>query len=216
LAGLNYVQAHQLGTEFGDSSDQDFSFSMSNFGFGLVPQVCPTATPTPGPPGIISVAPTSLSFPVTGVGPKPSSKQVTVDFTPTDAMAHTQNLFIDSNDPSHLTKNVSLAGTGQAGELSAPPSIKSSPARVGATASRPGVLRNRGKGALTGAIPTLGAPYSISPSGAFTIQAGKTLPITISFTPQTTGISDSSVNIAVDSPSAPQPGVTIQLRGSGK
>ena len=46
ITALNYVQAHQLGTELGGSADQDFSFTMSKFGFSVVPQVCPTATAT--------------------------------------------------------------------------------------------------------------------------------------------------------------------------
>ncbi len=256
IAGLNYVQAHQLGTEFGGSSEQNFSFTMSKFGFGLVPQVCPTATATPVPPASISVAPTTLSFPVTGVGVNPTTKSFTirnlsktnaligqlvipngpfspnpngqftiqprgsskveVSFAPIDAMPHSIQLQIESNDPAHPTVIITLNGTGEAGILSAPASIKFPATRVGSTSSRNSVLRNRGKGTLSGTIPTLSAPYSISPTGPFTIQAGKPLPIAISFRPQTAGPSDASVNIAVGSPSTPQPGVTIQLSGSGK
>jgi hypothetical protein len=208
------------------------------------------------PPASISVAPTTLSFPVTGVGANPTTKSFTirnlsktnmligqivvppgpfsstpngdftvqahgsskveVNFAPTDAMSHSLQLQIDSNDPAHPTVNVMLNGTGEAGVLSAPASIKFPATRVGSTSSRPSILRNRGKGTLTGSIPTLGSPYSISPTGAFTIQAGKTLPITMGFMPQTTGPSNAGVNIVVDSPSTPQPGVTIQLSGSGK
>jgi hypothetical protein len=256
IAGLNYVQAHQLGTEFGGSSDQNFSFTMSKFGFGLVPQVCPTPTPTPtASPGSLSFEPTSLSFPVTGVGAKPAGKfftirnlsktttlrgtitvpsgpfsatpngafqlmphvsqRVTVDFTPTDAMAHMEDLVINSNDPSHSSVNVSLSGTGEAGELSAPASIKFPATKVGATASRTEVLRNRGKGTLTGSIAALSAPYSITPSGPITIDAGKPLSIKISYMPTGTAPADTDVSITVEAPSTPA-SVMIPVSGSGK
>jgi len=251
ISGLNYLQAHDIGTELGGGTTANFSFTMSKFGFQLIPQVCPAP-----PPASISVAPTTLSFPVTGIGSRPTTKSFTirnlsktnmligqivvpagpfsstpngplsvkphgsskveVNFAPTDAMSHSLQLQIDSNDPAHPTVNVTLNGTGEAGVLSAPASIKFPATRVGSTSSRHSILGNRGKGTLTGTIPTLGASYSISPIGPFTIQAGKTLPIAISFMPQTTGTSDSGVNIAVDSPSTPQPGVTIRLSGSGK
>jgi hypothetical protein len=249
IAGLNYVQAHQLGTEFGGSSDQNFSFTMSKFGFGLVPQVCPT------PPASIAVAPTTLSFPVTGVGANPTTKfftirnlsktnaligqlvipngpfspnpngqftiqprgssKVEVSFAPTDAMPHSFQLQIESNDPAHPTVIVTLNGTGEAGVLSAPGSIKFPATRVGSTSSRTEILRNRGKGTLKGIIPTLAKPYAISPTGPFTIQAGKPLPISVSFMPTATGPADTNVSITVEAPSTPASAI-IPVSGIGK
>ena len=52
IAGLNYVQAHQLGTEFGGSSEQNFSFTMSKFGFETGPAGMPHCNRDPSASGL--------------------------------------------------------------------------------------------------------------------------------------------------------------------
>jgi hypothetical protein len=216
----------------------------------------PTATATPRL-GEIVVAPTSLNFPLTGVGataaPRPfeiknlsktnplvgtidppvgpftlspvpgpftvaprGSTRIEVSFAPTGSTDYAANIEIDSNDPNHSQVNVALSGAGQAGLLSGPSSLPFGITRVNDSATKRMTLRNRGKGMLSGSIPSIAGLFSISPTGPFTLRPGQALEASATFKPTQPGTVNLSVTIAVDLPSQPQPGVTVQFSGTGK
>jgi hypothetical protein len=146
--------------------------------------------------------------------PKKSTK-VQVIFNPTEAMTYSIPLEIDSNDPAHSTLDVTLAGTGEAGVFSAPTSVTFKPTKVGTSSTRRVVLRNRGKGVLSGSLPALAGSFTASPSGPFTLNPGKSLTLSITFQPEFTGGIESEVLIFVSPPSTPaEP--EIELLGTGK
>jgi len=164
----------------------------------------------PGGPFTISPPPGEL-FLLPGKGEK-----VTVDFAPAVAGSVSAQVEIDSNDPSQSEVKVSLAGTGEAGVLSAPATVSFNPTRSGTSSKKPMVLKNTGKGTLSGTIPSIGGLFSISPVGPFSLKPGKSLSASVIFSPTFPGIVTLDVVIGVFPPSQPSSGVTVQLTGTGK
>ncbi len=143
-------------------------------------------------------------------------EKVTVDFAPAVAGSVSAQVEIDSNDPSQSEVKVSLAGTGEAGVLSAPATVSFNPTRSGTSSKKPMVLKNTGKGTLSGTIPSIGGLFSISPVGPFSLKPGKSLSASVIFSPTLPGIVTLDVVIGVFPPSQPSSGVTVQLTGTGK
>jgi hypothetical protein len=216
----------------------------------------PTATPTPFlPPGQISVAPTALSFALTGIGAVPAVKsfvirnvskntplvgqivvhagpfsvsapgqffveprrsmKVQVGFAPTDAISYASQIEVDSNDPGQSVVEISVSGSGQAGLLVQPKPVKIN-ARVNHSATKKVVLRNSGKGVLTGTVQSPGGLFNVSPAGPFSLNPRKSLPLSITFSPTSPGTVLLPVSLSIDSPSQPQPGVIIEITATGK
>jgi hypothetical protein len=99
--------------------------------------------------------------------------------------------------------------------LSAPTSVTFPATRVGAKSTKRIALRNRGKGVVTGSLPALAGSFTASPSGAFSLNPGKSLTMTIVFQPEFTGALESLVAIFVNPPGQPSE-PEIELLGIGK
>jgi hypothetical protein len=89
------------------------------------------------------------------------------------------------------------------------------PTKVGASSTKRVILRNRGKGVLSGSLPALAGSFTASPSGPFTLNPGKSLTLSLKFQPEFTGEVESQVVIFVSPPSTP-PEPEIELLGTGK
>ncbi|HVN29318.1 MAG TPA: hypothetical protein VMT64_12565 [Candidatus Binataceae bacterium] len=110
---------------------------------------------------------------------------------------------------------MSLNGSGQAGVLAVPRPVTIT-AKVNHLATKKVVLRNSGKGVLTGSVPDIAGLFTVSPPGPFLLNPGKSLSLAISFNPIGAGTVLFPVNITIDSPSQPQPGIVIEVTGIGK
>jgi beta-propeller repeat-containing protein len=140
----------------------------------------------------------------------------TVTFSPLSVGTSSAQIEIDSNDPSQPEVNVDVAGTGEAGVLSAPSGVTFGPTRMGTTAKKRISLKNIGKGVLSGSIPDLGGAFSISFTGPFSLNPGRVLPVTVTFSPSFQGEVESELLIFVSPPGQPSGEVEIQLNGTGK
>jgi len=129
--------------------------------------------------------------------------------------AVSQPLLITSSDPAHPRVNVAISGNVEPGRLAAPRKVALA-AKAGANATKTVVLRNRGKGMLSGTVEAMSQDSSLSLMGgpiAFTLGPGQTQPITIQFAPASRGVI--SADLAVNT--TPPPGTTtIVVTGSGR
>jgi hypothetical protein len=86
---------------------------------------------------------------------------------------------------------------------------------VGQTAQRTLVIRNAGKGELSGTVANLAPPYAVlSGAGAFALAQGQALHVTITFGPSQALAASGSLLITSDDPKHPSANVT--LHGAGK
>jgi sugar lactone lactonase YvrE len=133
-----------------------------------------------------------------------------------DALTDSASIGIHSNDPARAAVNVPVKCFGLAGELSAPKSVSIS-GPVGSSASAPFIIRNIGKGILSGTVGAATSSYSVSsgagPFGPLAPNGTKT--VRVGFTPTSKGKADAgSLSITVDAPSAG--GASVTLKGIGK
>ncbi len=152
-------------------------------------------------------------FTVSGAGqytlPPRGNVPVTIVFTPDVVGTVSQTLPIRSGDPKHPFASVVVSGTVQSGVLSAPSQIALiAKSTVGATKTV--ILRNSGKGMLSGTVEQFAPTSSLKVLGGpiqFTLAPGKTQPITIQFLPLGGGVAIE--DLAIDT--APPPGTTTIL-----
>jgi hypothetical protein len=142
-----------------------------------------------------------------------SSVPVTIVFSPDVVGMANQTLPISSGDPKHPHANVTISGMVQAGKLSAPRTVALA-ANPGARATKTVILRNSGKGMLSGTIQPFdqGSPLTlVGGPVSFALAPGQTQPLTIQFAPASPG--RISANLAIDT--TPPPGTAaIVVTGS--
>jgi hypothetical protein len=147
--------------------------------------------------------------------PPNSTLTMAIGLNPSAVGTFAQSLSITSSDPKHPSVIVAITGTVQPGKLAAPHKIALA-AKTGSNTTKTVMLRNSGRGMLSGSVATMTPGSSLSLVGgpiAFTLAPGKTQPITIRFAPASRGVV--SANLAVDT--APPPGTTtIIVTGSGR
>jgi hypothetical protein len=158
-------------------------------------------------------------FTVSGTGtysvPPGSNVPVSVELNPVAVGTFTQALPIISGDPKHPQASITISATIEPGKLAAPRKI-ALVAKPGSTATKTVILRNSGKGMLSGTVEAMDGGSALTLMGApitFTLAPQATQPITIQFAPGGAGIS--SANLAIDT--TPPPGtMTIVVTGSAR
>jgi len=136
----------------------------------------------------------------------------TVTYTP-DATSDSATLSVTSNDPSNRTLNIPVSGTGLPGQLSVPKSLTITSPGVGQTGSAKLVLKNVGKGLLTGSsMPAQPDPpfHGGGGAGGGGIAPGKTDTITITFTPLNSSPATGSIQLLAKPPNTGTTTVTLK------
>ena len=144
-----------------------------------------------------------------------SSVPVSITLTPTVVGSFTQSLPISSGDPKHPQASLAISAMVEPGRLSAPHNI-ALVAKPGTSVTKTVVLRNSGKGMLSGTVEAMDQGPALTLMGgpvSFTLAPQGAQPITIQFAPASAGIS--SANLSIDT--TPPPGtMTIVVTGSAR
>jgi hypothetical protein len=141
----------------------------------------------------------------------------TITFTP-DVTSAGATLSITSNDPKNGSINIQVSGTGLSGKLLVPRTLVITATATGAVGRQtftPGtaklVLRNVGKGVLTGSVAAASAPFDDGGGGMGTLQPGQSSPpITITFNPSSTTTVTQQLAITAQPPSTGSTTVTLK------
>lgn len=115
-----------------------------------------------------------------------------------------------------VAKIAALTGpVGEAGKLVVTPKrLKAGAVKVGKSKKVRLKLRNNGPGVLRLNIPTLPAPFSVSPSGNILLPARQTQVVTVTVAPTVRGAVVGGLTITSDDPRAPL--MVVPLSGKGK
>lgn len=145
-----------------------------------------------------------------------ASYTANVVFTPQSVGSVTGSASVVSNLPSSPTV-VALAGTGVStpiGTLNVSPvSVAFGNVNVGSTASNNLTLSNSGTADVSvQSINVTGLGFSISAATPFTVTAGKSTSVAVTFTPQTAGTANGSATFVSDAGNSP---ATVPLTGTG-
>ena len=158
-------------------------------------------------------------FTVSGTGtysvPPGSSVPVSIGLNPAAVGTFSQSLPIISSDPKHPQTSIIVGGTVEPGKLAAPRKI-ALVAKAGSTATKTVVLRNSGKGMLSGTVEAMNPGSTLTLMGGpitFTLAPHATQAITIQFAPAGAGISNASLAIDTTPPPA---AMTIAVTGSAR
>jgi hypothetical protein len=186
-------------------NNQSQPVTMTNSGGSTVSITKATVTGT-------GFAISGLSVPVNlGAG---QSQSFTVVFTPQSAAAATGNVALTNNGATP-TVNLALSGNGQAdGALTASPaSLDFGSVQEGASQPLTETLQNSGGSTIVVSQINVTGDFSVSGvSLPLTLQAGQSQPITVTFTPKSSGAE--SGNVAVTSTGS-NPTVNVSLSGTG-
>ncbi|MCX5731631.1 MAG: choice-of-anchor D domain-containing protein [Deltaproteobacteria bacterium] len=149
---------------------------------------------------------------------------VTVTYTPTGTGSDAGTIAVSSNDTTAPTSNVALTGTGVAAPA---PSIALSPASltfgtvtVGGSASLSAQVQNSGTAPLTVsavarcASPATSAEFAWSPAAPFTVAAGGSTTVTVTYTPTAAG--PDAGCLAFSSNDTANPTVNLNVSGTGQ
>jgi len=146
-----------------------------------------------------------------------ASQDLMVTFNPTATGSATGTLTLSSNDPDRLSAAISLSGTGVQPILGvSPSSLTFSAQRVGTpSTSQKVTVSNTGTGSIdiTSVSIGNGQPFTVTPSSAFTLVAGASQDLFVTFSPTATGGATGTLTLATDytlSPSA-----LVSLSGTG-
>jgi subtilase family serine protease len=125
-------------------------------------------------------------------------------------------LAITSSDPKHLSRQVQVSGTGAGGKLYVHKTLSFPKTAMGSLASKNLVLKNAGKGMLSGSVGSLAPPFDVTPGPFGPLAPHAEATVTVTFSPQTTGAAvPRTLTINVDSPSTPAT-ATVTVKGKGK
>lgn len=146
---------------------------------------------------------------------------LTVTYQPTAAGTDSGCLAIASNDMASPVVNLGVGGTGVAQAVPAvalsPASLDFGTVTVGSSASRTAMVQNTGTGPLsvTGLSLCAGTPatFSWSPSAPFTVAAGQSTTLTVSYRPVGAATDAGCIAVATNDPA--QPTVNLQVTGAG-
>jgi len=158
-------------------------------------------------------------FTVSGAGqysiPPGASVPLTIGVSPDVVGTATQSLQIISGDPKHPLVSVRISATIQPGRLSVRRRIGLR-TKPGSTATKTVILRNIGRGMLSGSVEAMYPGSALTLVGgpvSFTLAPRQTQSITLQFAPSSAGTT--SANLAIDT--TPPPGTTmISVTGSAR
>ena len=152
------------------------------------------------------------------------SQAVTVTYAPSAVGADTGSLVVSSNDASNPSVSVALSGTGVAAPAPnialSPPSLSFGTVNVGGSASLTTQVQNTGTAPLiVNAIalctsPATSPEFGWSPGAPFTVAAGGSTTVTVTYTPTAAG-ADSGC-LAFSSNDLAKPTVTLSVSGTGQ
>jgi MYXO-CTERM domain-containing protein len=173
--------------------------------------------------GLAACTGTSAEFAWSPAGPLAvapgQSVTLTVTYTPTAVGVDSGCIAISSNDAASPVVNLGLSGTGAAQAIPAialdPGSLDFGTVTVGSTAAKTTLVRNAGTGPLqvTGVTPCAGTParYTVSPAGPFSVAAGQSATLTVTYAPTAAATDAGCLAIASDDPAH----ATVNLAVSG-
>ncbi len=184
---------------------------------GTAPLSITAIAPCSGTSGVFTWAP-AAPFTVAVGG----STNLAVTYTPTAATASSGCLTISSNDPQRPTVNLNVAGNGA---LPAAPAIAFSPTTldfgtvtIGNSVQRTAQIQDTGTAALTVTSVTAcsgaGPEFTWSFTTPATIQAGQSMPITVTYTPTNTDAHSACLAIASNDPARPVANLAITAQGA--
>ena len=158
-----------------------------------------TATPTQTATSTATVAPTLTSTPTTVASALPTP--TTIAPTPTDTMTVS------------ATPTPTPVAEPPGGLLSVPDSVRFPSIGIGmAPESRTILIRNRSRtSALSINVGASAAPFEVTGAGSYTLTALASIPITITFNPDTLGLATQSISIVSGDPK--HPNVSVALSG---
>ncbi len=167
----------------------------------------------------VDIGTLAAPFKVVGGGhytlPPATRVSVTIELATDTVGTPSQGLSISSGDPKHPQVNVAVSATVQAGKLAVPHHV-SLAAKPGSSVAKTMILKNSGKGMLSGTVQPFAAGSTLTLDDgpiAFELAPGETRPITIHFAPPSAG--SVSANLAIDT--TPPPGTTmIVVTGSAR
>lgn len=171
-----------------------------------------------GTSGEFAASPATFS-----IAPGGAAVTVTVTYTPSGAGSDTGAFAVASNDPANAEVSVAVSGTGVTTPVPipiasvSPASVDFGAVTVGSSASRPVTIQNTGTGTLNVSGISLGSAtspeFAWSPAAPFTVPAGGSATLTLTYHP-TDGTADAgAIVIASDDPASPAISVTVS--GSG-
>lgn len=155
--------------------------------------------------------------------PVGGSRTITVSYTPANTGTDNGNLVINSNDPDESAVTLSFSGTGEALSV---PDINLNPTDrnfgsvlVGDSYSQTTVIQNLGTASLTinSIAPAAGTSNEFSfsaPGTPFTIPAGSSQIVNITYQPGDTGTDTGSLIISSNDPD--ESSVTVSISGTGE
>jgi Abnormal spindle-like microcephaly-assoc'd, ASPM-SPD-2-Hydin len=153
------------------------------------------------------------------------SASIQVVFRPDAALTFSGTIVLQTNRKNSAT--ISISGTGTTAAPTSSPSYLLSPGAsslnlgkmlVGTSTSQTLALTNTGTGgvnisSINISQATTGSGFSVSGfTGALTLAAGQSLPLTVTFAPTTSGIASGSLNVVSSATNSP---AVIALTGSG-
>ncbi len=111
---------------------------------------------------------------------------------------------------------VQMSGAGLPGILSAPATFAIT-GKVGVATTSHLTIKNTGKAPLTGSWTPVSTPlYSIAAAPPFTVAAGKTLTIPVTFTAAANGPASTTAQLVINVTSVGGVGTTVTIEGTGK
>jgi hypothetical protein len=153
-----------------------------------------------------------------------SSQVVTVTYAPTDTTSDAGSVTVTSNDAASPSLSVALSGAGVAAPA---PNVALSPAAlsfgtvtVGGSASLTAQVQNTGTAPLAVsqiarcATPATSAEFTWSPAGPFTVAAGGSTTVTVTYAPAGAGADGGC--IAFSTNDAAHPVVSLDVSGTGQ
>jgi hypothetical protein len=158
--------------------------------------------------------PSSGSCPVAGGTLAPNTScNLEVEFTPFQTGTHAGILSI-STSASTLPITASLTGIGAQSLLQVSPStLNFGSLAVGVSASLPLTLVNTGNAPVTNIVLTITGDYAVTlPCASTTLAPGASCPVTITFTPNTTGTRTGTLTVTSSDPASP---TNVPLIGNG-
>jgi hypothetical protein len=194
-----------LSLDFGavtDGSSAPRTFTVGNVGTAALTVTVAVAT---GTSAEFSAAPVSFS-----VAPG-SSTVVTATYAPVDVGADAGSLLVQTNDPLQPSIPVALSGSGVAAPTPrlalSPASLDLGGVTVGASASQPTQVTNGGTAPLAvSAISRCAGTsteFTWSPGGPFTVAAGGSTTLTVTYAPTGAGVDTGCLALASNDPNNP-------------
>ncbi len=177
---------------------------------------------------VSSVAPcagTSAAFTTTPAPPftipAGSSQTLTVRYAPTAVATDAGCIALTSNDLAVAVTNLAVTGTATAAAQRliavAPNPVSFGTVTVGGTLTKTVAVTNPGSGALTvssiAACPGAAFNFAWTPAGPFTVAAGATQNVVVTYTPNSTWIDDNCLTVASDAANAASVTLSMQARG---